>query len=722
MNVTTFSDYSALTKTERTFTWAELIDHIRTAGPFPNKKACPWVKLATFGGKRTAQYSLRHNDNVQEIHGIEGDYDDEVMTPEEAVAKLEAAQIRAIVYTSPSHTPEKPRWRVLCPLATVASPEQRTALVARLNGALGGVLASESFTLSQAYYYGSTGEHYRVLVTFDDPDDGTCVDDLDELDNIAIGKPTTSTPAPDGTPSDALHAFRVTVAKLGRKLRTCDGRRELLKSYVASRSAVGNRGADLVTLVHGIAAQFFDPADPFDEKDVQGLVRWASGRDNKAAEDASRLAAGLAGAISAAPGTKNPYVLRHVSDLLTPKQVQFVIEGVIEVETLVMLFGPPKHGKSFISLDWACSVATGTPWCGRETQQGSVFYLAGEGHAGIGRRLTAWQLHHGHDLSKAPLFFSEKAPVMTTKEGAKLVGNAIFEMAKIHGKPSLIVIDTLARSFGVANENDTAAMNEFVVAVDEFKSYFKCAMTVVHHSGHGASDRARGSSSLPGAVDASFSVEKKGDNTICLSQPLAKDSAEIDPIHFEMKSLDLPGWVDQHGTVLTSLVLVPQEPGTAPERSKPLSPALHAAKNSFIDAAGKHGELDDAGQFVGLHVDLWRPEFYRVSACENAEAKKVAFQRARKELIKAQKLTVNDDVYSLAGDLVGFENQAIAMQIIANQTKRNTEQERNKSGTCSGGKAEVTGTERNTPLKGCSGVPSDAAYLGLTYEEASNGY
>ncbi len=56
------------------------------------------------------------------------------------------------------------------------------------HGLLGGVLAPQSWTLSQAYYYGRVNGNpaHRVEIV-----DGTTPIDLaDELDEIAIGKPS----------------------------------------------------------------------------------------------------------------------------------------------------------------------------------------------------------------------------------------------------------------------------------------------------------------------------------------------------------------------------------------------------------------------------------------------------------------------------------------------------------------------------------------------------
>src|SRR5690606_4199267 len=100
---------------------------------------------------------------LETIYGIEGDYDAGTVQPAEAAKQLERAGIQALIYTTPSHRPDASRWRVLCPLSRPIPAIERHALVARLNGALGGILARESFTASQAFYVGAVqgGEPVR---------------------------------------------------------------------------------------------------------------------------------------------------------------------------------------------------------------------------------------------------------------------------------------------------------------------------------------------------------------------------------------------------------------------------------------------------------------------------------------------------------------------------------------------------------------------------------
>ena len=183
MNVATvFPDKHAYANREVT------IDALAAKLADPAEKAakddCPLFSLAKFGDKRTEKNCLRSDDNVLSITGITGDCDGEQMPIEHARDALGIYGIKATLYTSPSHRPDAPRWRVVCPLSKEMDKSEHGRLMARLNGVLGGILANESFTLSQSYYYGRVkGTEYQVLRT-----DGLCIDELPELDDFAVGK------------------------------------------------------------------------------------------------------------------------------------------------------------------------------------------------------------------------------------------------------------------------------------------------------------------------------------------------------------------------------------------------------------------------------------------------------------------------------------------------------------------------------------------------------
>jgi putative DNA primase/helicase len=185
--VTVFPNWAATEKAEGSLTLEELRDRIRGTRAAA-KDALPLLKFGRFNdvpNPKTGSGSLRWNGNLVALSGIIAEYDGEAVAVGEAVERLTKACITALVYTSPSHTPEKPRWRVCCPGSREQPPDQHYQLVARLNGVLGGVLAPESFTLSQAFYVGAVGDkpppHVEIV-------EGRFLDEADELDATAVGK------------------------------------------------------------------------------------------------------------------------------------------------------------------------------------------------------------------------------------------------------------------------------------------------------------------------------------------------------------------------------------------------------------------------------------------------------------------------------------------------------------------------------------------------------
>lgn len=164
---TLFPDVTPVTKTERAdVPWESLVDNIRKAPTYLSKGACPLISLGEYGEVRTDKDCLRHAANVQRVFGVELDYDGELMPIEEAAAIFQRAGICSVLYTSPSHTPQRPRWRALLPLSEPALPDKRREYVGRANRLLGGIASRESFTLSQSFYLGRVrGAEYVVIDT-----------------------------------------------------------------------------------------------------------------------------------------------------------------------------------------------------------------------------------------------------------------------------------------------------------------------------------------------------------------------------------------------------------------------------------------------------------------------------------------------------------------------------------------------------------------------------
>jgi hypothetical protein len=266
---------------------------------------------------------------------------------------------------------------------------------------------------------------------------------------------------------------------------------------------------------------------------------------------------------------------------------EFTVDGLIETETLGLIFGDPGCGKSFLAVDLALSVATGNDFHGNSTKQGSVFFIAGEGHNGLARRFAAWSEAHGISLKGVPMFKSERAAQFLDATSAKAVNDAVAQLTVKHGVPALIIIDTLARNFGPGDENNTKEMSEFVVAIDDMKARFpSCCVLIVHHSGHGDKQRARGAIALKGALDFEFRVEKKG-REVQLINTKMKDAEAPKDMFFSFRQVELVG--NANSAVLDST--------EAPERELRLTPTQRLAQATYESAAVKSGIWDD-GEFA----------------------------------------------------------------------------------------------------------------------------
>ena len=187
MIFTMFSDKRGLDAHAQDATAEELAEFIKTTTRDVRDKL-PLIKFALFGKKRSDKGCLRYDENVTEITGIEADYDGGAASIEEAAEIVRQVGLDCVIYSSPSYTVQKPRWRVLCPLSTAYRPADRDRFMARLAGLYaqhGIVFDPASWALSQSYFVGTANEFAPIVVIIP----GEPIDRLEALDDIAIGRP-----------------------------------------------------------------------------------------------------------------------------------------------------------------------------------------------------------------------------------------------------------------------------------------------------------------------------------------------------------------------------------------------------------------------------------------------------------------------------------------------------------------------------------------------------
>lgn len=322
------------------------------------------------------------------------------------------------------------------------------------------------------------------------------------------------------------------------------------------------------------------------------------------------------------------------------RKPQWVVRDLLEQHSFAVCFGAPAAGKTFVALDMALCVATGRPFHGHEVKQGPVFYIAGEGHNGFARRAAAWSVANDLSLKGVPFFKSNSSVILTDEASVQKLTDVIDDMVDKFGKPALVVIDTLARAMGASDENSTKEMGGFVQVVDEIKDRYDTTLLAVHHTGHGAKDRARGSSALLGAVDAEFMVEKwsKDDPIAKIEVKFTKmkDAKTPEPLNFAHREIELIG-ADMEAT--QSVVLEPIDDARTNG-----GPRLTGHKKRFMDALDEAKEMGSSGAELQKVRDIFYNSLVEQKDDSKRQTWKRAFQSCHDDgLISATETMVYDE-------------------------------------------------------------------------------
>jgi len=327
------------------------------------------------------------------------------------------------------------------------------------------------------------------------------------------------------------------------------------------------------------------------------------------------------------------------------KPNDWLVDGIVERDSTMVLFGEPGHGKSFIAISIAIAVATGITWFGSDVEQGAVFYMAGEGLNGILRRIKAFEIVHKMSTSGAPLAITNGGTALTDKLVAKEVAAVFRKMSKERGvTPALIIVDTLARHY-LGDENSSEAMGAFIANLDqELRREWKCAVLIVHHAGKDATRGMRGSSALNGAADSAFQSVKGDDNSIRLFCTKMKEAEPTAPMAFRLQGADLP-IVDKKGNVSTSAAAVSIDYTDAPKPGV-LDGGTNQKKfwQGLLDLTAEYGE-----RLKAMGYDKNVPRVTLKDLRERTGLERNAFWKVKDGYLKAGKIVVDGPHVSISG-------------------------------------------------------------------------
>jgi hypothetical protein len=320
----------------------------------------------------------------------------------------------------------------------------------------------------------------------------------------------------------------------------------------------------------------------------------------------------------------------------------YLVKGIIPRLGLVVIWGPPKCGKSFWSYDLAMHIALGWEYRGRRVQQGTVVYLALEGGKGFEARIEAFRQRFLLDDHEPVPFYLVTDAINLIKEHQELI--RCIRLQTTGSVLALVVIDTLNRSL-VGSESDDKDMAAYIRAADAIRNAFSCVVIVVHHCGIDAT-RPRGHTSLGGALDAQLAVKRDGNESIVLSVERMKDGPEGIEIVSRLDVVDVA--IDIDGDAITSCVVVPAEGNAnrqAPARK--LSDRQRLALDALADCPGKplpscFGLPSD---LIGVELGQWREEMYRRGVLDrDAKNPREDFRRVRNSLQARKLIGIRDEL------------------------------------------------------------------------------
>lgn len=167
---------------------------------------------------------------------------------------------------------------------------------------------------------------------------------------------------------------------------------------------------------------------------------------------------------------------------------QWLVHGLVPMKTVTLFGGDGGTGKSLLALMLAASAATGRAWLNMAVPKGRALFLSAEDDddelhmrladicRGMGLRLA--------DLGGLTMrSLAGEDALLAVETKIALMQTALFDEIEARAKdeqPSLIVLDTLADMFP-ANENDRAAVRQFISILRGLALRQKCAVVLLSH-------------------------------------------------------------------------------------------------------------------------------------------------------------------------------------------------------------------------------------------------
>lgn len=210
------------------------------------------------------------------------------------------------------------------------------------------------------------------------------------------------------------------------------------------------------------------------------------------------------------------------ADLKTMPRPEWLVEGLVQESGIIVLAGEGGLGKSFLAVDWACSIATGSRWHGRNVRRGRVLYVAGEGAEFYDQRVTAWEIHNVASVPDDRLHYVTDGFSLSDEHAVEQMRSTVAS-----GGYDLVILDTLSQLSAVENENDNAQLAAVMRQARAIRQARPgTTVLIVHHVSKGERGKVRGASAIRNNADAVIVAKPKAGDTFMLSTRLEDDGKQ----------------------------------------------------------------------------------------------------------------------------------------------------------------------------------------------------
>lgn len=220
-------------------------------------------------------------------------------------------------------------------------------------------------------------------------------------------------------------------------------------------------------------------------------------------------------------------------------KIPVIWEGILDEADGFIIGGQSGVGKSWIAMDMALSIATGTPWLDAfATTPGKVVYIDEEGsRSGAYKRLMALMKGRGITGQRGiPLHMViRKSLKFDSPEGLATISRIIYDT-----QPTVVICDTLVRMH-TGEENSARDMARFFDLSSQLREAYGVAIGFIHHtrkpSKEDAGDLAdmmRGSGDIRGWPDSILIAKKLEGVGMELHHAKSREHPQHKPVEVRM--------------------------------------------------------------------------------------------------------------------------------------------------------------------------------------------